>query len=407
MIRKSALYSLAFTMFCDGLGWGVVLTIFAPLLMSPTSHLLAPGATLETQNLLLGFLIGCYAFAQFLFMPLVGAISDHLGRKKVLEWTILCAGFSFALSAISISIGSLSLLFISRTLAGIFSANSATAQAAIADVSTEGEKAKNLSLGGIAGGLSWVIGPPIGGFLSTQKYFSWADFSTPLWFVAILFFINYVWVFNSFNETYTKPRSEKHDWKQEIKDLIKLSHIPRMTVWLTVTFFFYLGWGFYILFYPALLVQRFHFDQEGIGLLSGYLSIFWLLTSTALNRGLAQRFKPEAFILFGLPIIGLLSIVMAFMSGIGWWYIAFPLVAICGSAVWINLLAFLSNLAGRENQGKVFGVGQSLMALAMFISPIISGCFAALNERIPLTLSGVILLAVGAFAVLYYFRRKA
>ncbi len=394
-------------MFCDGLGWGVVLTIFAPLLMNSTSELLSPDTTLQTRNLLLGLLIACYPLTQFFFMPIIGALSDSIGRKKVLEWTILCAGFSFILSAISITVGSLVFLFISRILAGIFSANSATAQAAIADISSEKEKAKNLSLSGIAGGLSWVVGPPVGGFLSTQTYFPWADFSTPLWFVAILFFLNYFWVVKSFDETFVKNPHAKHDWKQEIKDLTKLSRIPRMTPWLAVTFLFFLGWGFYVLFYPALLVQRFHYDQENIGLLSGYLSIFWLISSTALNRGLAERFKPEAFILLGLPIAGLLSVVIAYVSSITWWYITFPLIAICGSCAWINLLAFLSNLAGKENQGKVFGVGQSLMSLAMFISPIISGLLAAFDERIPLTLSGIILIGSGAFAALYYFRRPS
>ncbi len=406
MIRKSSLYSLIFTIFCDGLGWGVVLTIFAPLLMHESSTLLPPGTTVQTQNLILGFLIGCYPLTQFFFMPVIGALSDHIGRKKVLEWTILCAGVSFILSAIAISMGSLVLLFVSRILAGIFSANAATAQAAIADISSEREKAKNLSLTGIAGGLSWVVGPPLGGFLSTEAYFSWANFATPLWFVALLFFLNYFWILKSFQETYVKTaHHEKHDWKQEIRDLAKLSRIPRMTPWLVVTFLFYFGWGFYVLFYPALLVQRFNFDQAAIGLLSGYLSLFWLASSTALNRGLAERFKPEAFILLGLPIAGILSIVIAFSHTITWWYVTFPFLAICGTCIWTNLLAFLSNLAGKENQGKIFGIAQSLMAFAMFVSPVISGFLAALDERIPLTASGLILAASGAFAALYYFRR--
>lgn len=406
MIRKSSLYSLVFTMFCDGLGWGVVLTLFAPLLMQANSPLFPAGATAQMQNLVLGFLIACYPLTQFFFMPLVGALSDHIGRKKVLEWTILCAGFSFVLSAIAIYLGSLSLLFISRILSGIFSANSATAQAAIADISSESEKVKNLSLAGIAGGISWIVGPPVGGFLSTKSILPWADFATPFLFTALLFFLNYFWVYNSFTETYVKAAAgERHDLKQEIKNLAKLSKIPKMTPWLLITFLFYLGWGFYVLFYPALLVTRFHYDQQTIGLLSGYSSLFWLAGSTALNRGLAAKFKPEAFILYGLPIAGILCVVLAHTNLIVWWYVSFPFISICGAWVWTNLLAFLSNLAGKENQGKVFGVGQSLMALAMSTSPILSGIFAAWDERLPLTISGIILVSSGAFAVLYYFRR--
>jgi MFS family permease len=180
-----------------------------------------------------------------------------------------------------------------------------------------------------------------------------------------------------------------------------------MTAWLSIAFLFYLGWGFYMLFYPTLLVQHFSLDQSAIGLISGYVSIFWLISSTVLNRGLAEKFKPEAFVLLGLPVIGLLVIVLAYVPTVAWWYVVLPLIAICGAATWINLMAFLSNLAGRENQGKVFGIGQSLMALALCVSPIISGFLAAIEEKIPLVIGGAILLGVGGFALLYYFRKHA
>ena len=404
-MRKSSLYSLVFTIFNDSIGWAVVLTIFAPLLMNPTSHFLPEGSSLHMQNMLLGILLACYPFTQFIFMPLLGALSDAIGRKTVLKWTILCAGLSFVLSAFAIWQKSLILLLLSRIFAGIFSANASTAQASIADISSEQDKAKNLSLSSIAGGVAWIAGPIFGGVLSSDKYISWADFATPFWFVAILFFLNYLWIQKAFQETFLKPTREKHDWKQEIKDIAKLSHIPRMTAWLCISFFFYFGWGFLMLFYPALLVQRFHLDQSGIGLFSGYLSLFWLLSSIALNRGLAERFKPESFILFFMPIVGILSIAMSYVTSLSWWFAVLPFLAIGGSAIWINLLALLSNLAGKENQGKVFGVGQSLMSLALFISPLLSGGLAALHESLPLAISGIILTLTGSFASLYYFKR--
>lgn len=406
MIRKSSLYSLIFTIFNDSLGWGVILTIFAPLLFDPTSPLLPSDTSVSTRNFVLGALIAAYPFTQFLFMPVLGSLSDRIGRKTVLKWTTLFAGFSFILSGVSIYYGSLSMLFVSRILAGVFSANSATAQAAIADISSEKDKAKNLSLSGIAGGLSWVVGPPLGGLLSTKEYLPWADFATPMWFTAALFFINYLWVCASFEETYIKKETTKHDWKQEIRDFVNLSKIPRMKVWLIITFFFYFGWGFCVLFYPALLVQRFHLTQSAIGLMSGYQAIFWFLSSTALNQGLAVKYKPEAFILFGLPIAAFSMMILAFTHTMIWWYVLFPILSLCGAAIWINISALLSNLAGRENQGKVFGLAQSLMSFAMFVSPLLSGILGAMNESAPLATSGIFLVGVSALASFYCFRKS-
>ena len=122
--RKSSLYSLLFTIFNDAIGWGIVLTIFAPLIFDPHHSILPLDTSDSARNIILGFLIGSYAVTQFISMPLIGALSDHLGRKKVLEWTIFGAMAAFVLSAFAIWFGSLVLLFICRLLAGLFSGNS-------------------------------------------------------------------------------------------------------------------------------------------------------------------------------------------------------------------------------------------------------------------------------------------
>ncbi|HSX37687.1 MAG TPA: MFS transporter [Chlamydiales bacterium] len=406
MIRKRSFYSLIFTMFNDGLGWGIVLTIFAPLVLDVNNGFLPADTSIEKRNVLLGFLIACYPFTQFLFMPFIGALSDHLGRKKVLEWTILSGALTFVLSALSVWWGSIVCLVISRILAGICSANAATAQAAIADMSSEREKGKNLALSGIAGGISWIVGPPLGGILSSHTYFAWADFSTPLWFAAALFFINYVWIVWGFSETRVKDHREKHDWKQEIRDLSKLSRIPQMSGWLVISGLFFLGWGFFILFYPALLVQHFHVDQTVIGLFSGYQAIFWLIGATAMNRGLALCFLPEVFILGVLPIVGVLVAALAYTPTTMWWYVILPCLAMGGSILWNSILALLSNLAGKENQGKVFGVSQSLMSFGMFVSSILAGSFAAISEKSPLLASSLCLIGTGILACVHHFRSR-
>jgi MFS family permease len=140
--------------------------------------------------------------------------------------------------------------------------------------------------------------------------------------------------------------------------------------------------------------------------MSGYSSLFWFGSSMALNRGLALRYKPQAFVLLGLPIAGVLSVITAFLTSFSWWYVTIPCLFICGAFIWNNLLAVMSNLAGRENQGKIFGISQSLMSLAMFLSPLLSGILAAINISIPLTLSGLVLFGIGAFALLHNFRKK-
>lgn len=406
MTRKSSLYSLLFTIFNDAIGWGVVLTIFAPLIFDRSYGLMPEGASDSVRNITVGFLIGAYAVTQFVSMPFIGALSDHFGRKRVLEWTILGATISFILSGIAILIGSLSLLFAMRLLAGLFSGNSGTAQASIADMSTDQTKAKNLSLSGVVGGISWILGPPLGGFLASSSWVSWFNFATPFWFLGVLFLINLVWIHKSYEETH-KSR-EKHSWKQEIKDLGKFSKMPRMNGWLLVSFLFYVGWFFFILYYPTLLVQKFGYSQQQIGFLSGYLAIFWFSGSLILNRGLAEKFKPEMFILWALPICGIVMIITSLFETLGVWLVTFPMLSLCATSIWICSMALTSNIAGKENQGKVFGVIQSLQSLGLFISPICTGFLALANINFPFWVGAAIILATSCIAFrLHSSERKA
>jgi MFS transporter, DHA1 family, tetracycline resistance protein len=398
MTRKGSLYALLFTIFNDAIGWGVVLTIFAPLLFDHSHSILPADTSDAARNIILGFLIGSYAITQFVSMPLIGALSDHFGRKKILEWTIFGAMASFVFSALAVWWESLFLLFTARLLAGLFSGNAGTAQAAIADMSTEQTKAKNLSLSGVVGGISWLVGPPIGGFLSSPQWSSWFDFSTPFWFLAVLFFINLFWVRKSYVDIYQKK--EKHDWKQEIKDLSKLSKIPRMSGWLTIAFLYYFGWFFFVLYYPTLFVQKFDFDQQIIGYFSAYLSLFWFLGSLAINKWFGG-IKPEKVIFSCMPIAGLLILFATWENSIAGWQWVFPFLALAGTAGWVNVMALISNLSGKENQGKAFGILQSMMSMALFIAPLATGFAATYNREIPLYFGTIVFLGGGLYAFLH------
>ena len=178
-----------------------------------------------------------------------------------------------------------------------------------------------------------------------------------------------------------------------------------MSGWLIVSLLFYFGWFFYVLYYPTLLVQEFGFNQEEIGYYSGYLAIFWFLASLVLNRGLAERFKAEAFIFWALPITGLLVLITAFMPNIRWWLLTTPFMSVGAAALWINVMAIISNLAGKENQGKAFGILQSLRSAGLFISPLCAGFLASVNIFIPFWISAAILIVAGLFAG-YLYRQK-
>lgn len=118
---------------------------------------------LGASSFQMGLLVTCYAFAQFLFAPVWGAISDRIGRRAIMITGLVGFSLSFFLMALS---DSYLMLLLSRLLGGILAASPrATAQAYVADVTDDHDRAKGMAMAGTAQGLGFVFGPVIGGVL--------------------------------------------------------------------------------------------------------------------------------------------------------------------------------------------------------------------------------------------------
>jgi DHA1 family tetracycline resistance protein-like MFS transporter len=152
-VRRSSLLVLFLTVFIDLIGFGMVI----PFLSFYAREYGASGTTV-------GAVVGIYSIMQFFFAPIWGRMSDRIGRRPVLliSLTASCIGyflFGFARH--------LWVLFASRIIAGAGGANIGTAQAYIADTTTNEERAKGMGLIGAAFGMGFILGPPLSGILST------------------------------------------------------------------------------------------------------------------------------------------------------------------------------------------------------------------------------------------------
>src|SRR5262245_32515788 len=148
----SPLVIIFITVFIDLLGFGIII----PLLPFYAESFGATGLTV-------GLLGTVFSLAQFLFAPVWGRWSDHIGRRPIILIGLLGSCVSYAALGLA---NSLALIFFARILGGISGANIATAQAYIADVTTHENRAKGMGLVGAAFGLGFVFGPAIGGALS-------------------------------------------------------------------------------------------------------------------------------------------------------------------------------------------------------------------------------------------------
>jgi DHA1 family tetracycline resistance protein-like MFS transporter len=154
--REAAKRVVFLTVFLDLLGFGIVI----PLLGVYSTQFGASPA-------LAGLLAATYSMMGFLFAPFWGRLSDRIGRRPVLLYSIFGTGvgylfFAFAHLVPAIALG---MLFLSRIVDGITSGNISTAQAYLSDITTPENRAKAFGMFGAIFGIGFAIGPSVGALI--------------------------------------------------------------------------------------------------------------------------------------------------------------------------------------------------------------------------------------------------
>jgi MFS family permease len=139
----------------------VLVDVFAFTLVFPLLAIYAEqlGATPLQATLL----VSVFALCQLVSGPLLGRISDRVGRKPLL---LLSQAGTFAGLLVMASANSLWVLFVARVIDGATAGNLSLAQAYIADNTAPEDRAKSFGLIGIAFGLGFFLGPSVTGYLS-------------------------------------------------------------------------------------------------------------------------------------------------------------------------------------------------------------------------------------------------
>lgn len=143
--------------FVDLLGFGLVL----PLLPVYAKHLMA-GYSATLQAVLLGVLMTSFSLMQFLFSPFWGNLSDRVGRRPVLIVGLTGSTICYTLFGLACQWANLPLMFLARFGAGVMGATISTAQAYIADVTPTERRASGMAIIGAAFGLGFTFGPLLG-----------------------------------------------------------------------------------------------------------------------------------------------------------------------------------------------------------------------------------------------------
>ena len=354
--KKNALTFIFITLLIDVIGLGIIIPVL-PKFIGSLIH-----GDLSLASTYSGWLTFAYAGMQFLFAPIVGALSDRFGRRPVL----LCSLFGFGIDYIFMGFApTIGWLFAGRLISGITGASFTTAGAYIADVSPPEKRAQNFGLIGAAFGLGFIIGPVIGGLLGQISP------RLPFFAAAGLALINWVYGYFILPESLSPDLRRKFEWKRAnpIGVLKNFNRYPVILSLVASLVCIYLAshatqstWTFYTM-------EKFKWDEKMVGYSLGFVGIMIALVQGGLIRIIIPKLGQKRSIYFGLGLYAIGFICFAFATK-GWmmfaFVIPFSLGGICGPA----LQGVMTGQVPPNEQGELQGALTSLISVTSIFGPL-------------------------------------
>jgi MFS family permease len=186
-----------FAIFIDILGFGLVAPLLVALFTSPEHNIFAI-ASPTMRYFYLGLSLSLYPILMFFGTSFIGDLSDIIGRKKTLLFSMMGITIGFLIMSIGVMASSLFLFLIGRGISGLVSASQSVALAAISDLSTKQNKAIHLSYVALIQCIGFVLGPLLGGVLSGTTFY------TPFFVASLLALFAFLWIALGFEETFKK-----------------------------------------------------------------------------------------------------------------------------------------------------------------------------------------------------------
>ncbi|HAQ69730.1 TCR/Tet family MFS transporter [Salibacteraceae bacterium] len=389
--KKAAVGFIFITLLLDVTGIGIIIPVMPSLIMELT------GEGLSAASKYGGWLIFAYAFFQFIFSPIVGALSDKFGRRPVLLVSLFGFGLDYILLALA---PDLWWLFVGRVISGIMGASFTTGAAYIADVSPPEKRAANFGLIGAAFGLGFIVGPVIGGLLG--------EFGprVPFYAAAVLSLLNWLYGFLILPESLPLDKRREFSWKRAnpIGSLVNLKRYPVLAGLIFAMFFVYIAshavqstWAYFTMY-------RFDWGEAEVGYSLGFVGVLSALVQGLLIRWLIPKIGQNAAVYIGM-ILYAFGLVLFSMAGEGWMVYPYMVVYCLGGIAGPALQGIMSNQVPSNEQGELQGALTSMMSLTSIIGPpVMTGLFAFFTgPEAPIELPGAPMMLGAALVLIGLF----
>jgi DHA1 family tetracycline resistance protein-like MFS transporter len=374
----SRLLPLYVVIFFGFVGYSMMITLFTPLFMYAQGGMISNDSSLESRVIILGVVLALFPLAQFFGSPFLGALSDRYGRKPILMISLYIAPVCYAFIALSLMMGSLTLLMISSLIAGLSQANIVIAQSAIADVSHSKDRNRLFGYIYLSASTAYVIGPLMGGKLTDPSIFAWFNYATPFWVVCALLAITLIWTHFAFSET--KKHKEKNiSLTAAFANLLTVFTSRKLRVIYLINFLLYFAIFGFFRCYPMFIVDAFKVNASQLSEFIAWVSVPIILVNLGVTGKLSKHYSPRTLTFFSALLTGLFMLIIIFPSSSNALWITLFLTSAALALALPSTATMLSLEASSTEQGRVMGNNQSLQVAAEALSAFAGGLIASIS----------------------------
>jgi MFS transporter, DHA1 family, tetracycline resistance protein len=366
-------YIVFFTVLVDVVGFGIVIPI---LPYYATEFGVSP--TVVT------LLFASFSFFSFLSAPLLGSLSDRIGRRPVIILSIISTAIGWFVFASATAVW---MLFLGRIIDGAAAGNFTSAQGYMVDIAKdEKERTRNLGILSAIFGVGFLLGPILGGLLSKVSHVF------PFWIAGVLASVNAV------SAILFLPESNRNRSTEKMIDYHPLSPLIRAwrdkplralyVTWTTFALAFVIGQSVFALF----VKDVFGFSAFATGMAFAVVGVVVVLNQAFLLHRLWLKVFDEAKLQVVMLIILVVALLCIAAETLPLFYVGLLGLGTGQAVLRVVVTSQVAGSAGPSRRGETIGILSAIMSASMVIAPVVAGVLFEINHVAPYVLAIVVLL---------------
>jgi multidrug resistance protein len=335
------------------------------------------------NGLQVGLMFASFSIAQMVFAPILGRISDKVGRKPVIVFSLIGTAVG---SFVTGAAGALWVLFLGRILDGASGASVAVAQGAVADIAPPEQRARLMGMLGAAFGVGFVVGPALGGLAALGGP------HVPFYLAGSIAAVNAVAAMIRLPET--KPDTSHITEKSQLGTALS----PALKRFALVGFLSMLGFAGFEATFSIWGEKQFGFTEGSASIVFVFVGFTLVAVQGGLIGPLTQRLGSRKLLRIGLSLVAVGLLLLGISNTWPLLFVALFLLSLGQGMSGPSGSALVAELAPVDRRGEAIGYQQSTAAFGRVAGPVMAGAlFDHVGISAPFFVSGVLILcAVGS-----------